>query len=97
MRAFTLAHAELSIATPSATSTTRRGIDQITDLILTDRGLRFEIPSDQIVDGARAANSISLLITEGVRTLRLDACKTACKSFQIPWVNSVQKFPPRVM
>jgi len=24
-------------------------------------------------------------------------CKTACKSFQIPGVNSVQKFPPRIM
>ena len=22
-------------------------------------------------------------------------CKTACKTFQIPGVNSVQKFPPR--
>jgi len=24
-------------------------------------------------------------------------CETACKSFQIPGVNSVQKFPPRIM
>jgi len=28
---------------------------------------------------------------------RRDGCKTACKSFQIPGVNSVQKFPPRIM
>ena len=25
------------------------------------------------------------------------ACETACKPFQIPWLNSVQRFPPRVM
>ncbi len=28
---------------------------------------------------------------------RRAVCKTECKSFQIPWVNSVQKFPPGVM
>jgi hypothetical protein len=31
------------------------------------------------------------------RAMGQQVCKTACKSFQIPWVNSVQKFPPGVM
>ncbi|WP_203073042.1 calcium-binding protein [Falsiroseomonas ponticola] len=73
MRAFTLAHADLDIATVSGTSTARGRIDQIVDLILTDRGLRFEIPREEILAGAQAANGLSLMITEGIRTLRLDA------------------------
>jgi Ca2+-binding RTX toxin-like protein len=71
MRAFTLAHAEMFVATPSSTSTSRTSLDQIPDLILTDRGLRFEIPGADILEGARAANGLNLMIVEGVRALGL--------------------------
>jgi Ca2+-binding RTX toxin-like protein len=71
MNSFTLAHAVLALATPSTTSSTRTNLDQIPDLILTDRGLRFEIPPEEIQAGATAADDLNQMIRTGLRTLGL--------------------------
>jgi len=46
--------------------------------------------------GRPSERMISILDTVSRRSHRA-RCKTACKTFQILGVNSVQKFPPRIM
>jgi hypothetical protein len=52
---------------PVATQgTSSSGLNQIVDMILADRGLNHRIPSSEIVAGAKAADSMNVLIIEAI-------------------------------
>jgi Ca2+-binding RTX toxin-like protein len=73
VQSFTLAYATLNTVPPSSLSTTGTRLDQMVDLLDTDRGLRAEIPRGEILEGLAAANSLNQMIANGIRTLNLAA------------------------
>jgi hypothetical protein len=64
-----LANGSLSDGKAVDLSTTGTGLDQITDLILVDRGLNAKISTTQIKAGAASANGMNALIVEAIKAM----------------------------